>query len=156
MSQSAHTLAIPADVRELEALRRFFTRAAQALGVDDERADDLLLALNEAATNIIVHGYGGRPGTLELQVCPVGPDLELRLRDRAPPFDPTSVPPPRTDLPLELRRPGGMGVHLCRHFTDELRYRATPEGGNELTLVKRGALAGAPKEDPRGTDGRAR
>lgn len=156
MSESVHTVSVAADVRELETLRQFFAAAAGALGAGAGPVDDMLLAINEAATNIIVHGYGGRSGTVELLVRPVGPDLEVRLRDRAPLFDPTTVPAPRTDLPLELRRPGGMGVHLTRHFTDELRYAVTPEGGNELILVKRGALADAPKEDPRGTDGRAR
>ncbi len=152
MSQRAHLVSIPADVRELEQLRQFFEAAAAQLGVDGEGAADLLLALNEAATNIIVHGYKGRPGTLELQITPVGADLMLQLRDRAPLFDPTTVPPPRTDLPLEQRRLGGMGVHLTRHFTDELRYRVTPEGGNELILVKRGVLADPAKESSSGTD----
>lgn len=147
MTQSAHTLTIPADVRELEALRQFFAAAAGELGAGGGPAEELLIALNEAATNIIVHGYGGRPGTIELRVRAAGPDLEVRLRDRAPPFDPTAVPPPRTDLPLAQRRPGGMGVHLARHFADELRYMVTADGGNELTLVKRGALAPPPQED---------
>lgn len=152
MNQGEHTVSIVADVRELEKLRSFFAATAQALGVEDEPAEDLLLALNEAATNIIVHGYRGRPGVIELHVCPVGVDLELHLRDGAPLFNPTSVPPLRTDLPLAQRRLGGMGVHLARHFTDELRYAVTPQGGNELTLVKRGVLTTPTKEASRGTD----
>jgi serine/threonine-protein kinase RsbW len=153
MSQGERALSIAADVRELERLRQFFEAAAAALGAHPEGALDLLVALNEVATNTIVHGYRGLPGTLEVRLRPLGADLEVRLRDSAPPFDPTSVPPPRIDLPLELRQPGGMGLLLARHYTDELRHALTPEGGNELTLVKRGVLPGPPQEDPSGTHG---
>jgi anti-sigma regulatory factor (Ser/Thr protein kinase) len=31
--------------------------------------------------------------------------------------------------------PGGQGVHLMRHFTDEIRYRRE-DGWNVLTLVR--------------------
>ena len=44
---------------------------------------------------------------------------------------------PDLSRPLEMRPLGGMGVHLTRELTDEIRHRS-PEGwSNELTLVKR-------------------
>jgi len=61
----------------------------------------------------------------------------IELRDHAPGFDPTRVPPPDLTQPLEEREPGGLGVFLTRHMVDEMRYRALPGGGNELTLIKR-------------------
>lgn len=151
MIQGERALSIPADVRELERLRQFFEATSAELGADADAALDMLVALNEVATNVIVHGYRGQPGTVDVLVRPTGADLVVQLRDSAPPFDPTTVPPPRTDLPLEQRRPGGMGLLLTRHYTDELRYGVTPDGGNELTLVKRGVLSAPPKEDRSGT-----
>ena len=152
MSDEVRTISVPAVVAELETLRQFFAATAKQLGADQSSSTDLLVALNEAATNIIVHGYKGRSGTIELLICSQGADLKLQLRDWAPLFDPTTVPPPQIDLPLEQRAPGGMGVHLTRHFSDDMLYRVTPDGGNELTLVKRGVLA-APKEYHGGDDG---
>jgi anti-sigma regulatory factor (Ser/Thr protein kinase) len=55
----------------------------------------------------------------------------------APPFDPTRVPDPDLTLPLEERPLGGLGIYLIRQSVDKMVYRAVPEGGNELTLVKR-------------------
>ncbi|MEO7913057.1 MAG: ATP-binding protein, partial [Roseiflexaceae bacterium] len=90
-------------------------------------------AVNEVATNIVVHGYRGRPGAIEIGLRRQGDSIEIRLRDRAPLFDPTCVPTPDLTLPLHKRPLGGMGVHVTRELMDVMRYRVTPEGGNQLT-----------------------
>ena len=97
----------------------------------------MLLAVDEAVTNTVVHGYKGREGSVEIEVGREGHALVIRLRDEAPPFDPTSVPSPDLTLPLEERALDGMGVYLIRQATDEMRHRTTLQQGNELTLVKR-------------------
>ena len=72
--------------------------------------------------------------------------IEIRLRDQAPLFDPTRVPTPDLTLSLYKRPLGGMGVHVTRQVVDAMRYRVTPEGGNELTLVKQAIVAQSRKE----------
>ena len=61
---------------------------------------DVLLAVDEAATNVVVHGYQGREGVIEIEVLREGDALVIRLRDEAEPFDPTSLPPPDLAVPL--------------------------------------------------------
>jgi len=136
-----HTLRIKADLKELDRMRRFVEERAAALQVDSSDMYDVLLAVNEMVTNIIVHGYHGEPGAIEVDVEPEGSDLVARLRDWAPPFDPTSVPPPDRTLPLHMRPLGGMGIHLTRQLMDTIDYRIDEHSGNELILVKRGAVA---------------
>jgi serine/threonine-protein kinase RsbW len=98
--------------------------------------EDVLQAVDEAATNIILHGYRGQPGEIEIEMDQDHGALVVCLRDRAFLFDPTRVPPPDLTLPLEARRVGGLGVYLIRQFTDQMTWRATPDGNNELTLRK--------------------
>src|SRR5690606_37818280 len=98
----------------------------------------------EALSNILLHGYNDRPGPVTVCVEADGDDILVQLIDDAPLFDPTSVPPPDINLPLEDRPLGGLGVHMMRQLTDELRYRTTVDGKNELTFFKRGVLSGAP------------
>lgn len=127
----------PAELQSLAAIRHFVEDAATELGADPEILPTLVQAVDESATNIVVHGYRGRPGTIDVAVTREGSTLGVRLRDQAPLFDPTSVPPPDLDLPLEARPIGGLGVHLARRCVDEMIYRVTPAGHNELTLLKR-------------------
>jgi anti-sigma regulatory factor (Ser/Thr protein kinase) len=137
------TLRIPADPDRLAGVRSFLRETAAARGVRPEAVPDVVQAVDESVCNIIVHGYRGNPGSIEIFVDREGDDLVVRLRDQGPTFDPTSVPTPDLDLPLDARRPGGMGVHLARQLMDEVRHRVPPGSGNELTLVKRGAFPAA-------------
>jgi len=128
-----------AEVRDLNDFRDFLGKAILSLGGSDDDAGDLVLAVNEAVTNSLLHGYGGRPGPIDL--CVEADDGELRviLYDVAAPFDPTQAPPPDIHLPLEDRPLGGLGIHMMRQLTDALVYHRSTEG-NELTFVKRAAL----------------
>ena len=128
-------LRIPASVNELAAVRRFIRRQARAAGADPRAVHDVVQAVDESVTNAIEHGYAGKPGTVEVEVDRAGRSLIVRLRDQAPPFDPTVLPAPDTTLPLDKRPLGGMGVFLARELTDAVTYRRTSDG-NELTLVK--------------------
>ena len=131
------SLRVAADVAQLAAIRAFVEQHTRALGVDEAAMYDLVLAVNEVATNIMIHGYRRQPeGEIEIDLRRQGDAIEIRLRDQARLFDPTRVPAPDLNLPLHKRPLGGMGVHVTRQITDAIRYRVTPEGGNELTLVK--------------------
>jgi serine/threonine-protein kinase RsbW len=140
------SLRVAADVAQLATIRAFVEQHSRALGVDAFDIYDLVLAVNEVATNIVVHGYRGDPGAIEIELRRLGDAIEIRLRDQAPLFDPTRVPAPDLSLPLHKRPLGGMGLHVIRELMDAIRYRVTPEGSNELTLVKRAIVAGSRKE----------
>jgi anti-sigma regulatory factor (Ser/Thr protein kinase) len=143
---NAFSLQVAADVHKLAAIRQFVEESARGLGVEPSAIYDLVLAVNEMATNIVVHGYGGRQGAIELQLRRVGDAIEACLRDQAPLFDPTRAPAPNLTLPLQKRPLGGVGIHVTRQLMDAMHYRVSPQGGNELTLVKRGIVASSSKE----------
>lgn len=138
MDTEPYTLS-EANLSALVEIRSYVKSKALALGGIDDAVSELALAVNEAVTNIIIHGYGYRPGYIQISLSRHDNDLIVYLRDKAPPFDPNSVPPPDITIPLERRRPGGMGVHMMRSFTDEMRYSSNTNGMNELVLLKRGA-----------------
>ena len=140
------SLRVAADVGQLAAIRAFVEQHSRALGIDPFEIYDLVLAVNEVATNIVVHGYRNQPGVIEIDLRRQGEAIEIRLRDQAPLFDPTGVPVPDLTLPLQKRPLGGMGVHVTRQIMDAVRYRVTPVGGNELVLVKRVMVARSRKE----------
>ena len=121
---------------DLAAMRQFVEDAATAVCPNPDVISELIIAFNEAVTNVIVHGYQGQPGVIEIAVESSDRQLRVHIRDQAPAFDPTLVPVPDVTLPLEQRPLGGMGVHMMRQFVDNLVYRAISSGGNELILEK--------------------
>lgn len=129
-------LVIPAELERLAEIRAVVRDIASACEAPADCIDDLVQAVDEAATNIIVHGYRGAPGIIEMTAELVADDIVITLVDTAPAFDPTSVPPPDLTVPPAHRRPGGMGVRLMRLATDSVARRPRPGGGNILTLTR--------------------
>ncbi len=125
-----------AELDNLAAIRQFVYESVMVLGGTPDAAYDLMQAVDECATNIIVHGYQGQPGPIEVEWDYQDSHVTIYLRDRAPLFDPTTVASPNLTLPLEERRPGGLGVYIARRLVDRLEYQTRPQGGNELILIK--------------------
>jgi len=129
-----------ADLGQLSRIREFVTETAAALGVVPTALDDLRLAVDEAVTNIIVHGYRGA-GEITLDITADGNDLVVELRDEAPAFDPTAATTGKPRQPEAHTSPGGFGLYLIRQSMDEISYRRT-SAGNELTMRKRDVVKG--------------
>lgn len=133
MTKSAN---FSAEFSNLESIRQFVEQAA---GSGDPKAiAEMVLAVDEAVTNIIQHGYQGKPGAIEIGVRYKGKDLHVVIRDKAAFFDPRSVPAPDLTLPLSERKPGGLGIFLMRKLTNNINFRRTPDGRNELELIREG------------------
>lgn len=144
MGEARRRLRIPADVERLAEIRAAVRDVAEGCDAPADCIADLVQAVDEAATNVIRYGYRGGPGDIDMTAERVGDDIVITLEDKAPVFDPTTVPPPDLAVPPHRRTPGGMGIHLMRRATDSLQHRPRPGGGNILTLTR--SLARRPKE----------
>lgn len=138
MADSLASLEITAELENLGLLRRFIQQTAAGPGVNQPAIDDVILAANEVVTNIILHGYRNQAGKIWIDLDREEDALVIYLRDRAPPFDPTTVPVPDLKRSLSARPLGKMGVYLMRQLVDTVSYRTLAQGGNELRLVKKG------------------
>ena len=139
------TLRIPAELERIADVRRLVRDVAGACNAPQPCMDDLVQAVDEAATNVILHGYRGRPGWLDVAAERVGDTIVITIEDEAPVMDPTLVPEPDLSIPPDRRKPGGMGIHLMRMATDRLEHAPRPGGGNILTMARR--LDPSPKEE---------
>jgi sigma-B regulation protein RsbU (phosphoserine phosphatase) len=126
---------IPARAEELRGVRSAIRRALDALGVEPQLRDRLVLAVDEACANIIRHGYGPDcEGDIGLRLLRDGPMLSFELIDTAPCVDPARVRP----KPLGECRCGGFGIALIDEVMDDWRIEPAPGGpGNRLILRKR-------------------
>jgi len=127
-------LRVDARLEALADVRQFVRGQMIAADAAHDALDDMVQAVDEAATNVITHGYRGAAGWLEVDVAVGDGRCVVTLSDAAPAFDATGVPEPDLSIPPLERVPGGMGVHLIRAATDEFDYRPRPGGGNILVM----------------------
>ncbi|HEY6049773.1 MAG TPA: ATP-binding protein [Thermoanaerobaculia bacterium] len=127
---------VEATLENLPRLRAFVDEECRAAGGDARSCGDLKLAVDEACTNVIEHGYAGKPGTIRLSAAESGGRLTVVVEDRGRAFDPRGVAAPDLSDDWENRRIGGLGWHLIRSCVDEIRYEPGEDGGNRLTLIK--------------------
>jgi serine/threonine-protein kinase RsbW len=130
----------------LAAIGKYVMDAAAAAGLAKADAYRLRLAVDEIATNIIVHGYldEGLQGPVELHGRMDDKTLMLVLEDTAVPFDPRSIPPPDDiHLPPEQRKIGGLGVYLALEGVDEFHYERVGERNRNVFVMNRPQAAPA-------------
>jgi len=97
---------------------------------------NLNLALEEAITNIISHGYSDqREHEILVRVRIESEAVIAQVQDDARPFNPLTAPEADVTAPLEERRAGGLGIHLMQKLMDRIEYQRL-ENGNLLTLKK--------------------
>ena len=136
-TSTEHTLTVDASLDSLHDVRDFLTTAGTQLDIDQEVIADLHLAVDEAVTNIIMHGYAGRQGRIRVSMVRNDAEVIVRLSDDAPLYDPSIQQSPELDSsPLDRPSAGGFGVELIRRMVDELHYRVADQC-NQLTLVKK-------------------
>jgi anti-sigma regulatory factor (Ser/Thr protein kinase) len=129
------TITLRNDRAEIPRLAAFIDGFCQPLRPAPEDLMSFHLALEEAVTNVIHHGYvdgQAHEFTVSLAAAPGGLVTAV-VSDDAPAFDPVARPPVDTSLPLEERPIGGLGVHLIKNLMDSVRYERR-DGRNLLTL----------------------
>lgn len=127
-----------ADLGELSRIREYVTKTAIGLGVVPTALDDLRVAVDEAVTNVVVHGYGG-PGEITLELSAESGDLIVRLCDKAPAFDAANEAPDELNPDDSRTTPGGFGLYLMKQAMDDIAHRPL-HPGNELTMIKRNVV----------------
>lgn len=125
-----------AELESLAVFRQFISDCCTSSKVPDGAVFDLKLAVDEACTNIIEHGYKGMdPGSIILALR-VEPDRVLvQITDFGHIFEPADAPKPDIEAALEDRPMGGLGLFLIYQTMDNIDYQSSEEG-NTLTFTK--------------------
>ncbi|MCP4400679.1 MAG: ATP-binding protein [bacterium] len=140
MSKNMTTIVLqtPGEMHYLHRIRDFITGIAEESGINEHDLDNIELAVDEACANVIEHGYEpdapNKDLTIRMEID--SSRLVLTISDQGKQFDPRSKK--QTDLKelIDMKRDGGLGISLIKQAVDEIDYRTTPEGRNELILTK--------------------
>ena len=133
-------LILPGHLDSLSAIRHYVNDAAAQAGLDKKSAYHLQLAVDEIATNIIVHGYdqAGLAGEVTVQAVINQATLTMSLEDTSAPFDPRHFTrPDHIDKPIKERPIGGLGVFMAMKNVDRFDYEYVNNRNRNSFIINR-------------------
>ncbi len=131
-------LTVAGTLGSLGAIAKYVMAVAAATGLDKKTSYNLRLAVDEIATNIIIHGYeeAGREGVLDLQAFVDEQTLTISIKDTGVPYDPNQrLTPDDLDQPLEQRKIGGLGVYIAIQGVDKFIYERVGDRNHNIFIV---------------------
>ena len=131
-------LSIRSSTEFLSQVRRVVTDCLDGSGFTRPELTRLVLAVDEAVTNVIEHAYAQDlegESTIAITIEAEGKKFCAEIRDRGDAFDPTGVELPNIKEHVKQGKRSGLGVFLMRRIMDEVYYE-TAGGVNILRMVK--------------------
>jgi sigma-B regulation protein RsbU (phosphoserine phosphatase) len=132
-----HEITQLAKMENLPTLKGFIEQASIHMDLDENVTFALKLAVDEACTNIITHGYGGAdPGPIKLTFESDSEKAKLTIYDEGISFNPENAVEADIESDWEERQIGGLGLLMIREMIDEINYESGNGMGNFLILTK--------------------
>ena len=119
----------------LKEVRVFARDIFKKSSVFENDTDDLVLALAEAAQNIVKHGYNNEPTEDEMRIIIKFKEnvLSMELMDKGKPVVPSNIKP----RDLDDIKAGGLGTFFIGQIMDEVVFKTTKVNWvNHLILTK--------------------
>lgn len=118
-------------------VREFVSDAARQFGFADEDVANIVLAVDEACTNIIKHAYQYAPDKeISISIHRNNGAFEVKIIDEGRDFNPTELRAPDLRQNLSEHRRGGLGVYLMKKLMDKVEYNFAAGRKNEVSLTK--------------------
>ena len=120
----------------LKDVRTFCREVFEKLNIEQNLKDELVLAIAEAAQNIVKHAYNGQPtdDLLKVKISFKDNDLSMELFDKGKPVVPANIKPRN----LEDIKAGGLGTFFIGQIMDEVVFKTTKvDWVNHLVLTKK-------------------
>jgi anti-sigma regulatory factor (Ser/Thr protein kinase) len=114
-------------------VRALVGKISERIGFEALETDRLILAVDEACTNVIRHAYGNSgDGRIVITFTLNLDNFEIMIRDFGKGADPATF----KGRDLNQIRPGGLGLHFIKSAVDRVEYGTPPGGGMLLKMIK--------------------
>lgn len=135
-AQKTYRLTIGSQTDHLTEVRQFVSALAREHGFTDDDVNKIAIAVDEACTNIIKHGYNFSPEhSIDIEIRREGNNFEILISDSGKKFDPNSIETPDMKEYLSHYRRGGLGVYLMKRIMDSVEFNSY-RNRNTLRMVK--------------------
>ena len=141
MSETAHLdhsekKAFLVNSSSLKEVRNFCREVFEKLRIQQELKDELVLAIAEAAQNIVKHAFKNSADVNELMVVEISCEnskLQIAFYDRGTPVDPKKV----KHREIDNVKPGGLGTFFIQEIMDAVEFKdGNKPWINHLVLTK--------------------
>ncbi len=141
MNNSANTLQkellVKSTTDNLSEIREFMKSTAKQCGFSDDVIGKIILAVDEACTNIIKHAYKySADGIIKITIKFADYKFEISITDEGVHFNPNSIPEPDIKEYYKQKKVGGLGVYLIKKLMDEVEYHTLTGNKNQVVLTK--------------------
>lgn len=141
MNTSKHILKkeiiVKSSTENLIQIRKFTESVAQESGFSEDEIGKIILAVDEACTNIIKHAYKYSPEEeIKITITFDSNKLVISIVDHGNHFDPNVIPEPDIKEYYKQKKSGGLGMFLIKKLMDEVVYSTTTGNKNQVTLIK--------------------
>jgi len=121
---------------EIGQVKKRFNTFSEQYGISTPIRRKMNMVFDEMLNNIITHAYHDEDEhEIEIRVELSENRLTVSIADDGIPFNPIGVEAPDTELSLEERKIGGLGIHLVRNLMDKVSYQRRIDK-NIVTFVK--------------------
>ena len=121
----------------LKEVRTFSRDVFEKIDLPQEQKDELVLAIAEAAQNIVKHAYKGveeTTDTMQIKISLKDSQLEIGFFDKGK----TVVPENVQHRKLDDIKPGGLGTFFIKQIMDNAIFKKDQKGWvNHLILTKK-------------------
>lgn len=130
-------LIVKSRTENLSRIRDFVSTSALESGITSDVVETIILAVDEACTNIIRHAYKSFPdGDLIIKVKFFQSKFIISITDYGKSFAPETIPKPDLQKYYRQRKVGGLGMYLMKTLMDDVKYVSIPGKYNEVLLSK--------------------
>ncbi len=121
----------------LSRIRDFIHKTGMECKLKKEAIGEIILAVDEACTNVIKHAYHFSPeGEIEINVKCKNNKFSVSITDKGEKFNIKDIKDPDLEEYHKEKRVGGLGIFLMKKLMDEVKYSHLTGNRNRVTLVK--------------------
>lgn len=116
------SIQIPSIMENIRMIESFIDNAKEKFNLDDDIYGNIMIAVTEAVNNAIKHGNSNNLAkNVLLSLILQDNMIRFTVKDEGSGFDFDNLPDPTA--PENLEKPGGRGIFLMKHLSDEVEFK---------------------------------
>jgi serine/threonine-protein kinase RsbW len=116
------SIQVPSIIENIRMIESFIDNAKERFHLDDDIYGNIMIAVTEAVNNAIKHGNNSNKSkNVELSLSLQDSMIKFVIKDEGGGFNYEHLPDPTA--PENLEKPGGRGIFLMKHLSDEVQFK---------------------------------